>query len=590
MKFSAKRWLAPLLLIGSIAAITAACTSPGGPVAPSGQSVSLRLLAFNDFHGNLEPTGLTLALPDPADATKILRVNTGGAAFLAGKLAELKKGSPNTLILETGDLIGASPLVSSFFFDEPTGEIVNTIGVDIGVVGNHEFDKGFKNLKRLATGGCATEVKDPNLTSCAGTSKTFAGFKHTTLAANVTDAQGKPVFDPYTVREIGGIKIGFIGVVTRTTPTIVVPAGVAGLKFLDEATTINKYVDELKGKGIKAIIVMAHEGGSVDTTWNDKSCTGARGEIFDIVKKLSPEVDAVFSAHSHQGYNCVVNGIPVMQAFAFGRGISQLDLVLDGASKDVDRSKTVAVNVPVVNALNTDAAVLAKFPVVPKDAAVEKIVAEYAALAAPRASREIGQITATIDRNASPGGDHAAGRLIADAQLAATRAAERGGAQLSFMNTGGVRADFNCALAAGKTACPVTFGAAFTVQPFGNSLVVMTLTGQQIKDLMEQQFSAGSDRPRVLQPSKGLTYTWDSNASVGAKVTDLRLNGAPIAPAANYRVTVNSFLSEGGDGYPILIAGKDKLGGAQDIDALIEFLATSKSYAPDTTPRITRLN
>jgi 5'-nucleotidase len=577
-------------LAASLAAVLAACSTPSSaPSAPVAKTpVAVRLLAFNDFHGNLEKTSLSLNLPDPADPTKTVRVATGGAAFLAGKLAELKTGNPNTVILSSGDMIGGSPLVSAFFRDEPTIEIMNAMGVDFNAVGNHEFDKGVGELARIVKGGCNTDTRDPNLASCArANAGPYAGAKFAFLAANVVDAAGKPIYPPYIVREFQGAKIGFIGAVTRTTPTIVVPEGVRGVRFLDEAATINRYADELKAQGVNAIVASIHEGGVVESaSWNDPACPNPRGEIFEIVGKLSNDVDAVFSAHTHQGYNCLVKGIPVIQAFSAGRGISQVDVVIDPVTRDIDRSKTKALNIPVVNDGNPPE-IAAKFPAATPNAAVAKIVADYAALAAPKANREIGRITATINREPAPGGDFPAGRLIADAQLAATAAPDKGGAQIAFMNAGGIRSDFNCTPAAGAASCPVSFGAAFTVQPFGNSLVVMTLTGAQLKDLLEQQATgANAQRARMLQHSKGFTYTWTPTAAPGARVSNMRLNGTPIDPAKPYRITVNSFMADGGDGYNLLKTGKDRVGGAQDIDALIAYFAANNPVAPDLVGRI----
>jgi 5'-nucleotidase len=582
-------WLA----VASLAAVVVACGGDNDVPAGPSEPVNLRLLAFNDFHGNLEPTGLTLNLPDPANASATVRVNTGGAAFLAAKLAELRAGQTHTITLSTGDAIGASPLISSFFREEPAIEVMNAMKVDLNVVGNHEFDKGLAELQRLVNGGCSSDTSDPNLTSCAVAGSRYAGSQFASgegrgfLAANVVDAAGRPVLPPTAIRNVGGYRVGFIGVVTRTTPTIVLPSGVAGLRFLDEAETINRYTDELVAQGVRAIVALVHEGGQTDSSWNDRACANARGELFTIVGKLREEVDVVFSGHTHQGYNCVVNNKVVMQAFAFGRGISQVDLVLDPRTQDFDRSRTAARNVPVVNTTNT-AAVTAQFPPVQADATVARIVGDYAALSAPKANRVIGRIASAVTRTpeASSGGDHPAGRLIADSQLAATRPTDRGGAQIAFMNPGGVRADFPCA--AGP--CDLTFGQAFTVQPFGNSLVVMTLTGAQLKALLEQQATGvNATSPRILQPSVGFTYTWTRANADNNRVSNLRLNGTAIDPATNYRVTVNSFLADGGDGFTVLTQGGSRLGGAQDIDALIAFLTASPTpVAPVTVSRITR--
>ena len=572
------------------AAVTSLVVACGGgdstaPLSSPPKAESLRLLAFNDFHGHLEKGSNTLFLPNPA-STATFQVSAGGAEFLAGKLNELRAGATNTLVISSGDAIGGSPLASAFFRDESAIEAMNLMKVDINVVGNHEFDKGLTELRRIIAGGCSTDVSDPNLSSCASSTKNYLGAKFGFMAANVEGADGKPILPPYIIKNVGTQKVAFIGVVTRTTPTIVSPAGVVGLKFTDEAAAINKYVVELKSLGIKSIVAVVHEGGVTDSTWNDKTCANARGEIFSIADKLDKEVDVVLSGHTHQGYNCVRNGIPVMQAFSFGRGISQLDLEIT-ADGNIDASKTRAVNVPVVNDSNTTTAVLTAYPVAKPDPAVKKLVDEYVALVAPRASRDVGQITATIDRVSSPGGDHAAGRLIADAQLLATSAADKGSSTIAFMNPGGVRADFVCTL----TPCTVTFGQAFTVQPFANSLVAISLTGQQIKEVLEQQWTgANASRPRILQPSRGFSYSWDNALAAGNRVTNMRLDGNAINLGTTYRVTVNSFLADGGDGFTTLLAGTGRLGGAQDIDTLISFFAVNRPYAPTTAARITRLN
>jgi 5'-nucleotidase len=581
-KWAARRtMLAWVGLFGVVAAI-AACGGDDDPPPPAAP-VEVRLLAFNDFHGNLEPTNLALTLPDPANPAQTVRVNTGGAAYLASKLAALRAEKTHSLTISSGDLIGASPLVSAFFRDEPTIEAINAMKVDLNAVGNHEFDKGVTELQRIVAGGCNGDASDPNLSSCAIAGSRYAGAKFAFLAGNVVDASDKPLYPAYTVREFAGAKIGVIGVVTRTTPTIVVPSGVAGVRFLDEADTINRAADELEAQGVKAIVAVVHEGGQTDSTWNDEACANARGEIFTIADKLKPSVDVIFSGHTHQGYRCVRNGVPILQAFAFGRGISQVDVTIDPATRDIDRTKTVSVNVPVVNDTNTPE-VAAKFPPVAADAAVKKVVDDYTALAAPKANRKIGVLAEAITRTASPGGaDSPAGRLIADSQLAATAAADKGTAQIAFMNPGGIRADFACA--AGP--CDLSFGAAFTVQPFGNSLVVMTLTGAQIKELLEQQATgANAGRPRILQPSAGFSYLWTAANADGQRASALQLGGADIVPTQSLRVTVNSFLADGGDGFTLLRSGTDRLGGAQDIDALVAYVAANSPVAAVTTPRV----
>jgi 5'-nucleotidase len=568
--------------------------APGTPPTIAAAPVNVRLLAFNDFHGHLEPGGNALNLPDPANPANLMRVATGGAAFLAGKLDELRAGQPHTVTLSSGDLIGASPLASSLFRDEPTIEVMNALRLDLNAVGNHEFDRGLAELRRLVDGGCAPNPSDAATTSCPDPARPYAGARFADgpgrgfLAANVVDAAGQPVLPPYAVRRFGGQRVGFIGVVTRVTPTIVVPSGVAGLRFLDEADTLNRYAAELEAQGVKAIVAMVHEGGTTRGSWNDTTCPGAEGPIFDIHRRLSPAIDVVFSAHSHQGYNCRIDGRIVIQAFSFGRGISQVDLVIDPATGDVDRALTRSLNVPVVNTGNPPD-IAARFPPTVPDAGVQRLVAGAVQAAAPRAQRVIGRLASPLTRTpeATSGGDHPAGRFVADVQLAATRPPGRGGAQIAFMNPGGIRTDFSCP---GNTSgpCDITFGAAFAAQPFGNSLVVMTLTGAQIVELLEQQATGvNAQRPRILQPSAGFAYTWAAGAPAGSRVRNPTLDERPLDPSARYRVVVNSFLAEGGDGFTVLTRGTDRLGGPQDLDAMVEYLrGRTAPVAPDAVPRV----
>ena len=546
--------------------------------------IPLRLIAFNDFHGHLEPGSNTLALPDPDDSARTVQVPTGGAAWLAGLIGQLRQEVTHTAVFSAGDMIGAAPLVSSLFRHEPTIQVMNAIGLDFGVVGNHEFDAGADELRRIAVGGCGKNAADLATTSCV--TGAYAGAKFRLLAANVEGADGRPIFSPTLVKEYGGVKVGFIGVVTRKTPSIVKRGGIAGLKFRGEAATLNRYAAQLKRQGVEAIVAVLHEGGAVTTDWNDTACGGASGEIFSIAEQLSGDIDLVFSAHTHQGYNCVVDtprqkGLRVVQATSYGRGVSVVDVVLDPATRDVDRTRTDSRNIAVVNQAR------GKYPAVPKDPQVAQLVAEYAALAAPRADRPVGSILESIS-NSTPDGsreatDSAAGRLIADAQLAATAAPAAGGAQVALMNGGGIRAVLPCTT---QPPCSVSFGQVFTVQPFGNNLVVMTLTGHQLKALLEDQQKPGAKEPRFLQPSRTLAYTWNRSAAYGERVRELRLNDVVVKPEARYRVTVNNYLADGGDGFRRLLEGSQRNGGMLDVDALVEFLQAHPGYAPERNPRI----
>jgi 5'-nucleotidase len=571
-------------------------TAPEAPAQASvpAEPVTVRLIAFNDLHGHLESTGLTLPWPDPADKSKVHRLHAGGAAHLAGLVQSLRAGARHHLTLSGGDMIGATPLVSALFFHESTIEVANRMGVDIGVLGNHEFDAGQDELLRIQNGGCAPNKADSPFVSCA--LGRFEGAKFQMFAANVRKADDVPLFPASVVREFGGIRVGFIGAVTKLTPNIVVPSGVAGLKFLEEAASINAEAQRLKAQGVEALVAVIHEGGETGTPglpmeWNDVGCPRPRGEIFEIVRRLTQDVDLVFSAHTHQGYRCLVDGRPVLQATSSGRGVSVADIVLDPKTRDIDRTRTTHRNLPVFNERSDAAlreAIIAAEPAPWAQAlrearpvqAVAQRVAEYAQAAQPRAQRPVGRIGGNFERAART--DASAGRLVADAQWLATRSPQLGGAELALMNPGGVRTDLRCPAA---PPCTVTYGDVFAMQPFGNSLVVMTLTGAELKQLLEDQQRPGRNSPHYLIPSSSLTYSWNASAPHGQRVRDLRVGGVPVEPARDVRLTVNSFLAEGGDGVSMLTRGRQRLGGALDLDALVAHLS-SASPSPDPVPRV----
>ncbi|MFO1328496.1 MAG: bifunctional metallophosphatase/5'-nucleotidase [Rubrivivax sp.] len=579
------------LRLALAAALLAGCAA----TPPAGGPLQLRLIAFNDFHGNLESTGLVLPWPDPADRAKVARLAAGGAAPLAGLVRALRDGAPHSLVVSSGDLIGGTPLVSALFLHEPTIDVANRIGVDLAIPGNHEFDAGKDELLRVLGGGCRALPADAVSQSCAFDGR-HEGARFPMFAANVSDSGGRTLFPPSVVKVVDGVKVGFIGAVTKVTPGIVVPSGVAGLRFGDEADAINAEAERLDAQGVRALVAVVHEGGDTGTPgapleWNDAGCPHPRGEIFDIVRRLSAKVDVVLSAHTHQGYRCVIDGRPVMQATALGRGVSVADLVIDRASGEIDRARSTHRNLPVLNERSDPAlrqAILAAEPepwasalrAAAPDRAVAVAVARVAAAAAPRAERPWGRIGGAFDRSGRT--DSSAGRLIADAQWAATRAPDKGGAMFALMNPGGVRADLRCA---GAAPCAVTYGQAFTMQPFGNNLVVMTLSGAQLLQMLEDQQRPGRDRPLLLIPSSGLRYEWHARAPHGQRVRGLTLDGRTVEPGARYRFTVNSFLADGGDGFTMLRQGSDRLGGELDIDALSAHLQTGP--APDVQARVT---
>lgn len=569
-----------------------------GSAAQAADPVPLRLIGINDFHGNLEAGSLSLTLPDPQAPGTPLRVPAGGAPALAGLVKTLRAGAPHSLMLSAGDLIGASPLVSTLFRHESTVEVMNHIGLEADALGNHEFDAGVAELKRIGRGGCAATAPESPVSSCALGS--YAGARFPLLSANVLDARGQPVFAPYVIKRYAGIRVGVIGAVTRSTPSIVVPSGVAGLRFIDEAEAVNRAARRLRAQGVKAIVAVFHEGGELGPPqqhgdWNDTRCPDAHGPIFDIAKRLSPDVGVIFSAHTHQGYRCEVDGRIIIQGTSYGRGVSVVDVALDPATRRFVPALTRSINLPVLNE-RTDPALRERLAAAlpapygdvlratQPDAAVAAQVARYAAVAAPRAARPVGQINGTFTRSGSRT-DSAAGRLIADAQLAATRSTQAGAAQIAFMNPGGIRSDLECQ---GTPPCTVTFGQAFTMQPFGNSLMVMSLSGAQVKALLESQQKPAATEPMFLQPSEGLTYTWQGDAPAGERVQDLRLHGEALVPTQTYRVTVNSFLAEGGNGFVLLKEGTARLGGGQDVDALVAYLGAASPREPSPQARISR--
>ncbi len=575
------------------AGAAAAARAGSAPSDAAEAGIALRIVAFNDFHGQLEPGGLTLRLRDPADPARSWPVGAGGVAQLATLVGRLRAEATNTVVVSAGDLVGASPLASALFRDEPTIEAMNALGVDLGVVGNHEFDRGFAELRRLIAGGCHPGGAGEAGT-CAGPDGRFAGARFPMIAANVRDASGRAVLPASVVREVGGVRVAFVGAVLRATPSVVVPSGVAGLRFDDEAESINREVAALKAaRGIEAFVAVIHEGGTTVGDWNDPACPGARGEIFRIVDRLRPEVDAVLSGHSHQGYACLRDApgnprLPVVQAYANGRGVSVLDLRLDPSTGDVLRERTRMRNLPVANGLAGDRAADAAYPPLPPDPAVQSLLDHYLTRVEPLAARPVGRLAGAATRDPSPGGDTALGRLVADAQLAATRAPERGGARIALTNPGGMRADLPCPPAAAP--CLARYSEAFAAQPFGNGLVVMTLTGAQLVAILEQQFSGlNAQRARVLQPSEGFEWGWRASGAPGARIVSPRLDGVPIDPFGRYRVTVNAFLGDGGDGFDGFLAGTERLGGPLDVDALVTWLGERPVTAVPQAPRVRRL-
>ncbi len=546
------------LALGLVAliALVVSVTAPAGAAQGKGpKPVDLQILAINDFHGNINSSFSTFG-------------GSGGAQYLATHLREAEKTSANTMIVSAGDLIGASPLISALFHDEPTIEAANLFGLDINAVGNHEFDEGSAELLRMQNGG--SHPVDGDLDGDG-----FGGADFQFLAANVVvDATGKTLFPAYQIKTFQGVRVGFIGLTLEGTPSIVTPTGVAGLTFQDEADAINAAVAELQKVQVEAIVVLLHEGG-IPGPGTEDQCNGISGPIVDIVERTTDEVDLFITGHTHQNYVCDIDGRPVTSARSFGRLYTDIDVQLDRVTKEMT---VVSIdNVPVTRT-------------VPAAPDLQALIDKYNALSAPLANRVIGTITADILRANNAAGESALGDVIADAQLAATAPAGFGEAVVAFMNPGGIRADLLFAPSGSEAPGEVTYGEAFEVQPFGNSLVTMTLTGAQIETLLEQQW-LGQPFPRILQPSVGFTYEWSASAPNGSRVdpASIKINGVVVDPAASYRVTVNSFLADGGDNFSVLVQGTNRLGGDLDLDALEAYFAVNSPVPPGPQNRIVQI-
>lgn len=599
MAADAARWLSAVLAaIGLLAGCGGLPATPV-PAASAAKSVTVRLIGFNDFHGNLQPPRMSISAPGPDGAT--IAVPAGGAAHLATAIAQLKAEQPNHVVVSAGDLIGASPLISALFLDEPTIETFNQIGMDFLAVGNHEFDKGVAELLRVKHGGCQQHTR---LKPCR-MSGTFAGANFGFLAGNTVTADGGTLFPATAIKTFSGngaeVKVGFIGLTLKGTAEVVTPSGVSGLTFRDEADTVRELVPALRAQGVNTIVVVLHEGGYRNGGY--KSCEGISGAILPIVARLHPAVDVVISGHTHRAYICefakpgVGRGdaatLPLLLTSAgqYGQLLTVIDMDIDTASGRLVRRS--ADNVIVQGeGFGTDAgagvAPSDHYPKYASDPAVAQLVARYAEAVRPLVDREVGRITASISRRFARSREHELGNFIADAELAATQAADKGGAQIAFMNPGGVRADLTYT---GTGA--VTYGELFRVQPFGNTLVVKTFTGEQIRRLLEQQFASGGNTvstPRVLFPSQGFSYAYDLTRPAGQRISDMRLHGQSIVATQPYRVTMNSFLAAGGDNFSVFKEGSMAVAGDLDVEALEAYVTGNSPLRPPGTDRIRRLD
>lgn len=580
------------LTIASLLAVSA-CASPiiSERQAPP---VRVKIIAFNDFHGALQPPGQAITAKDPNGSA--VRVPAGGAAYLASAIASLKSAEPHAVVVSAGDLISASPLESALFLDEPTILAMNRIGLDFNAVGNHEFDRGSAELLRMQNGGCA---RHSNETPCR-LDPNFPGARFRFLAANVLTSSGDTLFPGYAVRSFGTgpsqVRIAFIGLTLKETDTLVTPSGVAGLTFRDEAESINALIPKAREEGADAVVVLIHQGVSTKVPFDDRGCEGMDGGLMPILERLDPAVDLVVSGHTHNAYICDYGRIDPTRQFLVtsagrnGTMLTDIILSIDPATSEVVGKKAESLIVQSTGFIDSSGPVgtTNHFPAFSADPEVSALVERYVAAAGPVAARVVGRLQGPALRAAAPSGESVLGNLVADAHLAATRAPAAGGAQIAFTNSPSLRADIDPA-ADGS----VTFGQLFRAQPFGNDLVVKTMTGGQIRALLEQQFDSGSNsvaNPLMLQPSEGFSYSYDLTQPSGRRVRDMKLNGQPIVDEANYRVTMNSFLASGGDNFTLFREGKDMLVGPRDIVALENYIAAAGTLPLPRLDRINRLS
>jgi 5'-nucleotidase len=555
--------VAALALAGVAAAPATAAPAPAAPA-----TTTIRLIGLNDFHGNLEPPTGSSGRVVLADGTT---VDAGGAVYLAAHVKQLRAQQRNSLVLSGGDNIGASPLASALFHDEPTIEFLNSIGTTASAVGNHELDEGYQELLRIQAGGChpvdGCQFHNP-----------YPGANFPMLAANITFTNtGLPATQPFVVKTVGGVKVGIIGATLKDLPTIVSPDGIRGLSFGDEAAAINRSSALLQRLGVKTQVVVIHQGDSTVGANGPNDCNlAANGPLSAINARVSTNVDAIISGHTHTQYNCKLPDPKgrlrtVIQSLSFGRLLSVLDLKINKATGDVLRYASTARNEIVTRTVTPDPT-------------AQAIVDEAVAKSAPIANREVGTITTDIVKTPAPSGESPLGNLIADSQLEATTSA---GAQIALMNPGGVRADLAFASQSGEPDGVVTYKDAFTVQPFSNILQTLTYTGAQIDAVLEQQWLPNDGPTRILQPSATLHYTQTLANPIGDRVSNITINGVAVDPAATYRVTVNNFLAAGGDSFTALTVGTDVTGGPIDLDAFAAYLTAHSPVSPPPTDRIT---
>jgi 5'-nucleotidase len=576
-----------LLLALTILTLPACSTMQAGSSAPA--PVDIRLIAINDFHGHLEPPKQAVEKSE-TDGSRT-RIPAGGAAYLASAIDSLKADAPNNAVVAAGDLIGGTPLTSSLFLDEPAIMAMNMVGLEFNAVGNHEFDKGTEELLRMQAGGCE---KHTPAEPCR-IDKPFPGAKFRMLAAN-SIKDGKTLFPAYALKSFGSgknkVTVGFIGMTLEGTGLIVSANRIKGVSFANEAVTANALIPKLKAEGADVIVVLIHEGVSNPGDFNNPRCDGVTGALLPILDRLDPAVDVVVSGHTHQAYVCDYGLINPAKPFlltsagSFGRLVTGIDLKVDPATGKLlsKTARNLVVQSEAFTGSRGEVPLVEAYPKFAPRADVAALVARYRESAKGEANRVIGTLAGPATRDGGVNKDSLLGNLIADAQLAATAGPDNGGAQIAFMNPGGLRAD----VVPGADG-NVTFGAAFQAQPFGNMLVTKTFTGRQIRELLETQFS-DPNLYRILSPSDGFRFGYDLSKPVGQRLLFATLNGAPLEDGTNYRVTTSDFLGNGGDGFAVLKEGTNPVVGPVDLEAFVAWLSRGGVTALPMLDRVENLS
>ncbi len=559
-----------------VACLAAVALSAQGRTVPS-PTVDVQILAFNDFHGALEP---------PAGANgRVANTVAGGVEYLAAHLARLKATNPNTIVVSAGDNIGGTPLLSGLFHDEGAIEALNLAGLDFSAVGNHDLDEGWWELYRMVKGGCHPVDGCQDGTPYEGSKFAYLSANitldpkkadpATVAAAGIKGTRARPLFAPYAIKELDGVRVGFIGLTLEGAPRIIAPSSTKGLTFSPEPEGANEAAKQLRRRGVDAIVVLMHEGGvQRGANPNPDACENISSDIVGLVNRMSNDIDVVVSGHSHQAYNCTIGGKLLTSASSSGRVLTDIDLTLERRTgRLVSKS---AHNIIVSRDV----------PAAPAETA---LLARYRPLAVKVGGRVVGAVAAAIPRAFNDAGESALGNVIADAMLEASRDTPGAGGDVAFMNSGGIRSDIPGT--AGATSTAVTYAQLFEVLPFGNIVIAKTMTGDALVQLLEEDHgegASGGPRDRFLQPSRGFTYTYDPSRPSGQRVDrgSIRINGAPLVATENYRVVSIDFIWNGGDNFSIIKSATDPVTVGTDVDVLAAYLTRHSPVSPGPQDRI----